>query len=133
MTDGIKKMERSMRGTKQILIIDDCKAIVDALQEFFTEKYKVITACNGHEGLEVLEHRRNEIGLVITDLRMPELSGVGLISVMKKKFPTIPIIAMTGWREDFIGSMTRLHVDKVVDKPFDLGHLEKMVSTMLDD
>ena len=86
-----------MSRKHRILIIDDNTNIVDALKCFLAQNYEIITAYNGVEGLKAIEQDENGIDLVITDLVMPELSGVGVISVVKKKYPGTPVIAMTGW------------------------------------
>ena len=61
--------------------------------------YYVLTAANGLDGLKHIEENEAEIDLVITDLVMPDISGVGVISIVKKKYPSIPVIAITGWGE----------------------------------
>jgi len=73
-----------MRQTQRILIIDDSKEIVTALKAFFERKYEVITASDGIEGLLALEQNRNSIDPVISDLLMPELDGLRVISHLKK-------------------------------------------------
>jgi len=73
-----------MRQTQRILIIDDSKEIVTALKAFFERKYEVITASDGIEGLLALEQNKNSIDLVISDLLMPELDGLRVISHLKK-------------------------------------------------
>ena len=69
--------------------IDDSEEIVAALKSFLESKHKVLTACNGFDGLQIFEQYENSIDLVITDLMMPELSGIGVISILKKKYPVI--------------------------------------------
>jgi DNA-binding response OmpR family regulator len=115
----------------RILIIDDSKAIVEALKSFFERKYETLTAHNGFDGLQAFEQYENGIDLVITDLLMPELSGFGLISILKKKYPEVPIIAITGWRGNVEASGTKLYADQVFEKPFQLSELDKSVSKLL--
>ena len=115
----------------RILIIDDSKAIVEALKSFFERKYETLTAYNGFDGLQTFEQYENGIDLVITDLLMPELSGFGLISILKKKYPEVPIIAITGWRGNVEASGTKLNADQIFEKPFQLSELDKSVSKLL--
>jgi response regulator RpfG family c-di-GMP phosphodiesterase len=79
-----------MGGKYRILIIDDCKEIVDALKSYFERKYQILTAYNGFDGLQAFEQYENAIDLVIADLYMPELSGAGMMSILKKKVPQGP-------------------------------------------
>jgi CheY-like chemotaxis protein len=62
---------------------------------------------------------------------MPEISGIGVISVIKKKSPKLPIIAMTGWGEH-PGALARdAKVDLVLNKPFELEDLDRHVAELL--
>ncbi|MBI3772608.1 MAG: response regulator [Gammaproteobacteria bacterium] len=77
-----------------ILIVDDDPAILALLSEaLLLDGYKVITATNGHEAKELCHH---DIGLIITDLVMPEQNGLDLIMDITRKYPNIPIIAISG-------------------------------------
>lgn len=120
-----------MEQKHRILIIDDSKEIVAGLKSFFEQKYETFTAKDGFEGLQALEEHENRIDLVITDLLMPDLSGVGVISILRKKYPGIPIIAITGWRGDIEATGQKLDADQVFEKPFEISELDKSVSKLL--
>jgi DNA-binding NtrC family response regulator len=91
----------------------------------------VLTAENGLDGLKHFENDENGIDLVITDLVMPDISGVGVISIVKKKYPGIPVIAITGWGEHPEALATEADADLVMEKPFELSELDKHVTDML--
>ena len=115
----------------RILIIDDSKETVKGLEAFFSEKYEVSTACNGLDGIKEFDNSDDCVDLVITDLVMPEISGIGVITVIKKKSPKLPVIAMTGWGEH-PGAMARdAKVDMVLNKPFELEDLDRHVAELL--
>ena len=120
-----------MEEKPRILVIDDSKETVAGLQSFFNNKYHVLTAENGLDGLKHLEDDENGIDLVITDLVMPDISGVGVISIVKKKYPGIPVIAITGWGEHPEALATEADADLVMEKPFELSELDKHVTDML--
>ena len=120
-----------MADKHKILVIDDSKETVAGLQSFFNNKYEVLTAENGLDGLKHFEDDDNGIDLVITDLVMPDISGVGVISIVKKKYPGIPVIAITGWGEHPEALATEADADLVLEKPFELSELDKHVSDML--
>jgi DNA-binding NtrC family response regulator len=120
-----------MEEKPRILVIDDSKETVAGLQSFFNNKYHVMTAENGLDGLKHFEDDANGIDLVITDLVMPDISGVGVISIVKKKYPGIPVIAITGWGEHPEALATEADADLVLEKPFELAELDKHVSDML--
>jgi DNA-binding NtrC family response regulator len=120
-----------MTKKQKLLVIDDSKETVAGLNSFLSQKYDVITAYNGLDGLKAFETNEADIDLVITDLVMPEISGVGVISIIKKKYPGTPVIAITGWGEHPGALATEAEADLVLDKPFELVDLERHVSELL--
>ena len=120
-----------MTQKQRLLVIDDSRETVAGLQSFLSQKYDVITAYNGLDGLKAFESSGGRIDLVITDLVMPEISGVGVISIIKKKYPGTPVIAITGWGEHPGALATEAEADLVLDKPFELVDLERHVTELL--
>jgi DNA-binding NtrC family response regulator len=121
-----------MKKTFKLLIIDDNKEILDALCEFLSKKkYDITSANNGLEGLKYLEQEKQGFDVVITDLIMPDISGVALISIIKKRFPDIIVIAITGWGEHPEALATEAEADHVMEKPFELSKLEKLLKKLL--
>jgi DNA-binding NtrC family response regulator len=116
---------------QRLLVIDDSRETVAGLQSFLSQKYEVLTAYNGLDGLKAFETSVGRIDLVITDLVMPEISGVGVISIIKKKYPGTPVIAITGWGEHPGALATEAEADLVLDKPFELVDLERHVTELL--
>ena len=121
-----------MKKTFKLLIIDDNKEILDALCEFLSKKkYDISPANNGLEGLKYLEKEKQGFDVVITDLIMPDISGVALISIIKKKYPDTLVIAITGWGEHPEALATEAEADLVMEKPFELSELEKSLKKLL--
>jgi DNA-binding response OmpR family regulator len=121
-----------MANPHKLLIIDDNKDILTALNDFLSKKkYDVVSASDGLDGLKLLETEKQGFDLVITDLIMPNISGVGLISILKKKFPDIPVIAITGWGEHPEALATEAQADRVLEKPFDLSELDILIRELL--
>ena len=116
----------------RLLIIDDNKEILTALTDFLSKKkYDVVSASDGLDGLKLLETEQQGFDLVITDLVMPNISGVGLISIIKKKFPELPVIAITGWGEHPEALATEAQANRVLEKPFDLSELNTVIRELL--
>ena len=116
----------------KLLIIDDNKEILNALYDFFSKKkYDVVSASDGLDGLKLLETEKQGFDLVITDLVMPNISGVGLISIIKKKFPDMPVIAITGWGEHPEALATEAQADRILEKPFELSELDTLIRELL--
>ena len=120
-------MDKKLR----LLIIDDSEETVAGLQHFFRKSYEVFTAADGMEGLKLFETEEGGFDLVITDLVMPYISGVGVISIIKKKYTGIPVIAITGWGEHPGALATEAQADIVLEKPIELPELEKLVTDLL--
>jgi DNA-binding NtrC family response regulator len=121
-----------MNNPHRLLIIDDNKEILTALTDFLSKKkYDVVSASDGLDGLKLLEKEQQGFDLVITDLVMPNISGVGLISIIKKKFPDLPVIAITGWGEHPEALATEAQANRVLEKPFDLSELDTVIRELL--
>jgi len=121
-----------MNNTSRLLIIDDNKEILDTLCDFLSKKkYNVASASNGLEGLKLIENEKQGFDLVITDLIMPDISGVALISIIKKKYPATLVIAITGWGEHPEALATEAEADHVLEKPFELSDLETLIKKLL--
>src|SRR5947209_7531413 len=83
--------------TKQfrLLIVDDDAGVRDVTSQVFAEVgYKVETAVDGADALRVVG--RFHPDLLITDLRMPGMSGFELLVIVREQFPHLPVIAISG-------------------------------------
>jgi len=118
----------------KLLIIDDDEEILSTLKYFLsTKRYEVFSASDGLEGLKLLETEEQGFDLVITDLVMPNISGVGLIAIIKKKLPGLPVIAITGWGEHPEVLATEAQADQVLEKPFELSELDRLIKDLLSE
>ncbi len=118
----------------KLLIIDDDEEILSTLKYFLsTKRYEVFSASDGLEALKLLETEEQGFDLVITDLVMPNISGVGLIAIIKKKLPGLPVIAITGWGEHPEVLATEAQADQVLEKPFELSELDRLIKDLLSE
>ena len=116
----------------KLLIIDDNKEVLNTLDDFLSKKkYDITTASDGLDGLKLLETEKQGFDLVITDLVMPNISGVAVISIIKKKFPDTPVIAITGWGEHPEALASEANANIVLEKPFKLSELDKIIKDLL--
>jgi len=121
-----------MEKPYRILIIDDSKIILGTYNKFFTKKdYDVLTASNGLDGIKAIESDAQGIDLVITDIVMPNISGAGVISILKQKYPDIPVIAITGWGTHPTTLASEADADLILGKPIDLIELEVTINEMI--
>ena len=87
-----------MNNKINLLIIDDEVIIQQSCTDIFSEKsnrYEIDTVSSGEKALTILEEKHFDI--ILTDLKMPGLPGLKLISTIKEKFPNIAIIVITGY------------------------------------
>ena len=121
-----------MNQSLKLLIIDDDEDFLANLCYFLNDKnYDVTSASNGLEGLKLLENDQQRFDLVITDIVMPKLSGMSLISIIKEKFPDTPVIAITGWGEYPGAFAIESQADKVLSKPFELSEFDKAIKELI--
>ncbi len=121
-----------MATNPRVLIIDDTEEVLSALCKYFDEQgYEVVSADNGLDALKLLDEDIPGFDLVITDLVLPNVSGVAVISIVKKKFPKVPVIAITGWGEHPEALAREAQADLVLEKPFKLPDLEKAARKLI--
>ena len=115
------------------MIVDDSKELLDTFNDFFNSMgYQVSVAPDGFDALKLLRNNSlNHFDLLITDLVMPQISGVGLITIIKKEFPDLKIIAMTGYGNETGALATEAQADLVLYKPLDLFKMEKSITKLL--
>ena len=117
--------------TGNILIVDDEKGIRDGLRLFLKrEGHSTFTAEDGKEALEILE--KNDIDLVISDLRMPHINGDELLAFIKKDYSGVQVIILTGHGtvENAVEAMRNGAYDFLI-KPLNLDKLGLIVKRAL--
>lgn len=121
-----------MGKQEKILIIDDNEDVLSTLYQFLShQQYQVVSATNGLDALKLFEAEKEGFDLIITDLVMPNISGVAIVAIVKDKKPDIPIIAITGWGEHPEALATEAKADIVLEKPFELNELDKLIKKLL--
>lgn len=85
-----------LKNTSTIALIDDDLDLLDLLTSFFKQRgYKVLAFSNAEEALIEIENKRTEADVVISDLKLPVMSGMDFIKRIKKSYASLPIILMT--------------------------------------
>ncbi len=121
-----------MAEPNRLLIVDDNEDILSTFYEFFNSMgYEVKTAVDGFAALKILRDKSSCFDCLITDLVMPNISGVGLISIVKKEYPHLKIIAMTGYGDQPGALASEAEADIVLFKPIDLFKIENTVSELI--
>lgn len=107
----------------RILVIEDNLDLRDYLRlALETQGYEVLTARNGQEALGYLNGHR--VDVVLTDLFMPEMDGIETIATLRKTFPDVRVVAMSGRPGvDYLAVARELGVNKTLRKPFEIEEL----------
>ena len=84
-----------MNGSRHILIVDDDAQVREVLDQIFmSASYDCLLATNGQEGLEVF--RAAHPPLIVTDLKMPVMDGIGLLEAVRREDADVSVIVLTG-------------------------------------
>lgn len=115
-----------------ILVVDDESDNVDALERLFRRKYTVFKATSGVEALNILED--NEVSLIVTDQRMPGMTGVELLAESVKLQPECVRILLTGYTdiESVIAAVNSGQIYRYVTKPWDPADLSTAVTRAIE-
>ncbi|HEQ99017.1 MAG TPA: sigma-54-dependent Fis family transcriptional regulator [candidate division Zixibacteria bacterium] len=115
-----------------VLVIDDKESIRKMLsQTLVAEGHEVESAANGFEGIKKSKSKQYDV--VLTDLKMPDMDGISVLSAVKEENPDASIIVMTayGTIETAVEAMKRGAFD-FLTKPFDTDHLNVLIKRALE-
>lgn len=120
----------------RILIIDDETQIRSMLRLMLERVgYEVFEAADGMEGIR--QYRDNPTDLIITDLIMPNKDGIGMMIELKKEFPRVKIIAMSGGGvnrpEGYLDGAKKLGATRTLTKPIDRDKMLNAVKETLKE
>ena len=113
---------------KKSLVVDDelnMRLVLSAMLK--KEGFEVSSASNGREALQILQS--NKTAVVITDLKMPDMDGMQLLSMISERYPEIPVIMITahGTIATAVEALKKGAFDYIT-KPFDLDDLKNIIS-----
>jgi len=94
---GLRNRKMGKSGDKKILLVDDEEDLLKSLEVFLKNKtnHEIFTASDGKEAIEIIDSK--DIDLILTDLKMPGMSGVELMEYVKGKSEDVPVIAITAY------------------------------------
>lgn len=115
-----------------VLCVDDEVDNVDALERLFRRKYNVLKATSGSDALKLM--KANKISLIVTDQRMPNMTGVEFLSESMKLQPETVRILLTGYTdiESVVAAVNSGQIYRYVTKPWDPVDLSNAVDKAIE-
>lgn len=115
---------------KPILIVDDnpnMSSLLSDMLEVFD--YPSERAGDGQEALDKLNGQ--PFSMVITDMRMPNMTGLELIQQIKQKYPKLPVVLISGYSINEFDSIDGPKPDGFLAKPFMMSDVERLLNSLL--
>jgi CheY-like chemotaxis protein len=115
----------------KILIVDDNPNMSSLLAEMLEVfNYESTRAGDGLEAIDKIE--QDEFSLVITDLRMPKMSGLDLLQKIKERRPNMPVVVISGYALDDEGNdLLNSLADGFLNKPFKMSDIEQLLGQIV--
>jgi len=117
---------------KKILVVDDSADTREMMAKLLElERFAVVTAEDGRAGLNVAESERPD--LIITDINMPVLNGLEMISLLRRQswFTNIPILAITAYGSNIALDAIDAGADRAMTKPVEFDSLIEGIRQLL--
>ncbi len=119
----------------KVLIVDDNPQFLK-LFELYAEDYPQFAFFyreSGEEGLKILDSEKGrDISLIVTDIRMPTLSGIDLSRIVKEKYPKIPIMLITGLELSYFSEEDLMFSTKLLSKDIGCEGILKEIKVFFD-
>lgn len=117
---------------EQILIVDDEMPIRRLLGKMFCNEYEILSAVDGFEALEIV--KTSKVSLIISDQRMPGMTGVELFEKIRLMYPRITRILLSGYIEknDLQYALENDLIHKFISKPWSVKELKTIVAEALE-
>jgi len=118
-----KKAETVEKRT--VLFVDDDEIVLQSLERgFVDEPYNTLFVKSCTEALEILQ--REEAHVIVTDMRMPEMTGLELLRIVRKEYPHIIGVVLSGYEKDTTlqTAIEQREIFGLIPKPWELGEVD---------
>lgn len=121
LTNQSQKPKYQTHMRPKILCVDDELDNLDALERLFRPHFTVLRASSGADAIKLLESHQDEISVIITDQRMPQMTGVQLLSFCLQNYPDIIRILLTGYTDvqSIVDAVNSGQIYRYLTKPWD--------------
>jgi DNA-binding response OmpR family regulator len=123
-----------MGAKKRILVVDDNEDLRNTIGALLqADGFDVALAADGQAALA--EHRATPADVVLTDLFMPDKDGIETIVELRRLYPQVKIVAMSGWTStqgsDYLQVAREIGASVTLQKPFDPGELSRVLRRLV--
>ncbi len=118
---------------KMVLLVDDEHTVRQVASLMIADLgLKVLEARDGHEGFEVFCRNRERIGLVVTDMLMPGMNGLELLSRIREAGSDCPVVLSSGYnKEDIVSSIEEKELAGFIHKPYNEARIQQIVRDIM--
>jgi PAS domain S-box-containing protein len=133
--ENIALPEENCRGDETIMVVDDEPDILELSKKLLENcGYTAITFQESKEAVKAFRKESGKYSLLLSDLTMPDVSGLDLAKVVHQLKPKLPIIIMTGYGENITEQEKKdLGIKKIISKPVPANLLTQTIRKALDD
>jgi CheY-like chemotaxis protein len=125
----------TVKATNKVLVVDDEETLTWSMTKTLAKdkgKYELVIANTGSEALTVLE--KDPIDVVVTDIKMPDINGLELLSIIRKQFPSTKVIIMTAYGSPEVHKeATRRGSYFYIEKPFEISDIRTLILKALEE
>src|SRR5215475_3119138 len=110
-----------------LLIVDDEPNVCDSVHDLLRREFRVLKAHSAQEGYQIMQEE--EVHIIMSDQRMPQVTGVELLAKVKSKYPQAVRMLFTGFAdlESIIAAINQGHIFQFMKKPWQPEELEAAV------
>jgi DNA-binding NtrC family response regulator len=123
-----------MQSDKSVLFVDDEEEILEILVELFSDNaYHLYTATHAQQALDIIDCHK--INFVISDLKLPDQSGIELLETVRMRQPDAVRVLTSGFLNVKFGEVTQNEKDGTlyISKPWDFKSLKELICCKLDN
>ncbi len=122
-----------METTLRILAVDNEPSVTTSLRYVFAQpRYQMTTVASGHEALAKLEAGSDQFDVIIVDQKMPNLTGVELVTAMRKRGVMSKIIVVSAHLSPHVrAAYEEMNIHLMLTKPFDIAELRAAVGDIV--
>ncbi|MEM6642524.1 MAG: response regulator [Bacteroidota bacterium] len=118
---------------RTILFVDDEEINLFVLSRRFEEDFNVLTSNSALEAMEIIKSQKGQLHALISDVKMPEMTGIQLIDELKDYLEGVPCFLLTGYdhHEAVEEALATKKVELLFRKPFDYNEMNKVLKSYL--